>query len=1344
MKKWMMLLVIVLAGAWPLVVQGASPIYVNALSGSDGYDGEAAVWDGTHGPKQTIQAGINVVDADGIVNVATGMYGLSSTVLVNKSVTLRGAGIGNTIVQGTQAIGYFFNISAANVTIDQFEIQKVDVTGVHNLILVNGNNCTISNNLIYGPDPGTPWSVNGIVSRALEVAGGLSGLTISNNTITTLRQPAYINPGTSGMISGNKVSRTRGWVVDRAQLTFSANTWGMPMNEGAEIAILAGTEPAWYLDPVTLSAANDNAYISAQHLSPVQNGRAISYVDLAAAPGGFGNQSWPYQTINTGYANCLGLGTVDVAAGTYAESITANRPAAFQGHSGTILLGPGSGNGFLIQTPDITIDTFEITNFSIGVRSYGGPSVYTYLRLYNNNIHHNLSVGIQLVYDTFYSVDIANCQINNTTAGSGISIANNTAIRYLTLNNSTISGNRDHGIYINNGTTATLSNILIHNCNITNQVNYGGISLQQAVIGEFSLITGQLSGNKGMGMSVNQNASTFNALNFVAVHVHNNGESGILLGGGSTTGTLSTKGCSFQNNGWEHFDLSGGWFGAFNVTGAVLFQNNTFYGSPWASLYIGNAGTFASPPVLRYNAFLSNNNAVVNANAIVVDAELNYWNSAHGPSDGAGTTEVALGDPDPGVVALKNALPGGLLGGSVTDNTVDYFPWLASPVTFQPSQHFSAVGGTDVLYISAPAGYAWTAVSNDPWITINSGTPGSGLGSINYTVAPNPNPGMRTGTITIDGLTFTVTQDGATLSLIPLFYASPTHGWPGMVVQFEDHSIGNPTAWMWLSGDGQTSSLRNPQFIYTKPGVYDVTLAITVGTTVYTYTEKALIVVYGRAPLCRATLELVESSDSFVKEPWENAIDDDVSGVNATATVKGDPPYAIFQFKDSTEKQIESVNLLTDTHVGHPERWASRFEVLVSTAGLQPEHFTSILHAVRDGGGWEDYDFTPVAAKYIKLVIHEPASGWCQIGEFQVCPVRTYADPLLSSLEITSPHVANGLDVGLLTLKPVAADGAPISGLTFDDFKIIDWSGTLKWDALTETTTPGVYTAAFTSVAAGEKRIDCYVNGIYLGTAETTFTHPKVKFAPMILVQGSATSKGQGWDNALDGDTDGWDGTVTAKGDPAWAIFAFADGSIKSLSILKLMTENGVNLKYRSRMIERFHLMVSTSGTADADFVTIYDGLQKTGAWQKHAFTSSPAKYVKLVIDQPAQGWSQLVELEFFASDDAAAQFAAKAQSEPVALAAVFELSVRNYPNPFNPETTVEYTLPQRGDVQVAVYNLLGQQVRMLASGIQESGRYQVRWDGRDGTGQKAPSGIYLLRIQSGSQAKVHRMVMLK
>jgi len=93
-----------------------------------------------------------------------------------------------------------------------------------------------------------------------------------------------------------------------------------------------------------------------------------------------------------------------------------------------------------------------------------------------------------------------------------------------------------------------------------------------------------------------------------------------------------------------------------------------------------------------------------------------------------------------------------------------------------------------------------------------------------------------------------------------------------------------------------------------------------------------------------------------------------------------------------------------------------------------------------------------------------------------------------------------------------------------------------------------------------------------------------------------------------------------------------------------------------------------------------------------------------------------------------------------------------NYPNPFNPTTRIQYELPIRASVDIAVYNLLGQKVRTLVNDIQAPGSYQLEWDGRDENGYQVASSVYFYRMvalnpsESGQAAytETRKMVLMR
>lgn len=87
-----------------------------------------------------------------------------------------------------------------------------------------------------------------------------------------------------------------------------------------------------------------------------------------------------------------------------------------------------------------------------------------------------------------------------------------------------------------------------------------------------------------------------------------------------------------------------------------------------------------------------------------------------------------------------------------------------------------------------------------------------------------------------------------------------------------------------------------------------------------------------------------------------------------------------------------------------------------------------------------------------------------------------------------------------------------------------------------------------------------------------------------------------------------------------------------------------------------------------------------------------------------------------------------------------------NYPNPFNPSTTLRYSLAKAVPVQLIVYNVMGQQVRVMVDQVQQAGAYQIEWDSRDQAGRAVAPGPYLYRLVAGNQNQtlVGRMLLVR
>lgn len=86
----------------------------------------------------------------------------------------------------------------------------------------------------------------------------------------------------------------------------------------------------------------------------------------------------------------------------------------------------------------------------------------------------------------------------------------------------------------------------------------------------------------------------------------------------------------------------------------------------------------------------------------------------------------------------------------------------------------------------------------------------------------------------------------------------------------------------------------------------------------------------------------------------------------------------------------------------------------------------------------------------------------------------------------------------------------------------------------------------------------------------------------------------------------------------------------------------------------------------------------------------------------------------------------------------------QNRPNPFNPSTTVNYSLARKSQVNISIFNILGQKVVTLVNGEQEAGRHEAVWEGRDSNGHTVASGIYFYKMIAGDFVQTRKMALMR
>ena len=86
----------------------------------------------------------------------------------------------------------------------------------------------------------------------------------------------------------------------------------------------------------------------------------------------------------------------------------------------------------------------------------------------------------------------------------------------------------------------------------------------------------------------------------------------------------------------------------------------------------------------------------------------------------------------------------------------------------------------------------------------------------------------------------------------------------------------------------------------------------------------------------------------------------------------------------------------------------------------------------------------------------------------------------------------------------------------------------------------------------------------------------------------------------------------------------------------------------------------------------------------------------------------------------------------------------QNFPNPFNPQTTINFAVDEPGQVNIVIYDVLGREIKVLLDGEKRAGFYSIDWNGRDYRNMPVPSGIYIYQLKAGSIIQSKKMILLQ
>ncbi|MCK4639966.1 MAG: T9SS type A sorting domain-containing protein [Candidatus Marinimicrobia bacterium] len=182
-----------------------------------------------------------------------------------------------------------------------------------------------------------------------------------------------------------------------------------------------------------------------------------------------------------------------------------------------------------------------------------------------------------------------------------------------------------------------------------------------------------------------------------------------------------------------------------------------------------------------------------------------------------------------------------------------------------------------------------------------------------------------------------------------------------------------------------------------------------------------------------------------------------------------------------------------------------------------------------------------------------------------------------------------------------------------------------------------------------------------------------------------------------------------------------------------------VTLKWTTESeIENLGFNIYRSTNPNVEFLMLNDELipGAGNSSSRHEY-----EYVDKNLTNGVTYWYKLEDVDYSGNTE----FHGPVSATPMQKAAPREFRLYpNYPNPFNPLTTISYDLPEEGYVELTVYNMRGEKVTTLMQGKQEAGSYQMNWDGTDRKGEIVSSGIYFLRIVSENFYKTNKMIFIR
>jgi len=279
--------------------------------------------------------------------------------------------------------------------------------------------------------------------------------------------------------------------------------------------------------------------------------------------------------------------------------------------------------------------------------------------------------------------------------------------------------------------------------------------------------------------------------------------------------------------------------------------------------------------------------------------------------------------------------------------------------------------------------------------------------------------------------------------------------------------------------------------------------------------------------------------------------------------------------------------------------------------------------------------------------------------------------------------------------------------------------------------------------------------GDFLQIPNMIYVDSLLDYCSLSLVESGATYTNEGWENLVDHDIYGTGAKVAAVPNDAHATFITADSSEKRVSKIRFLSDTVEKHAFSTNFAKDIRISLSRTGEfAGEEIVLNHTCTELNGEWSEIEVQVNHepvlAKFIRVEIlsaRSERAKYFELVEMQVMGTDLVLAKGKPDLADQSSIKPETFTLD-QNYPNPFNPQTTIKFGLPEAATVQLAIYNIQGQMVKMLVSEQISAGIHARIWDGSDQSGQPVAGGVYIYKLQtaalSGPKQLVNKLLLLK